>query len=403
MARDETLDRASKAMSVRKAWVIALALALVLGSGLLSWFGPNDGTWRPLSAFSILILGSLGGALLSVAVGSIWWESVTREETKRGLMHAVSQMFTQDPEAVAKYFKDSEILDFVRKNLEARTGDGQLAHAIANDLIGPFVDGEGSRTRIRTAQTYTVGLKYGDGTGDPLWLVKEHLSFEERLPFAIGAGSVLAVFVFKEAALAEWFAKDDCMYRAIAHMPRLVARGSVEGRQAWVRAHLACTIAVGDRQLDLAPRVTVDGAKETEWRVTYALKPKDAEAIEEQRIDAEKRAEGSPNPASLKVDLKSRTTHSLDHREYTAYLAYPTLRPVIDFAIEGPVEQVECAAFYSRAARVPGSLSASDLVVDVEKIAEGCHHANVSLSRDRWVFPMSGASFSWSLNSADCD
>jgi hypothetical protein len=389
-------------------WVSIAGPGLVACGGLIAIFGSSFPRWQPVFEFLGLVMGSLGGALVSIMVGQIWWSSVTRDETQRNLAHAISRMFTQDPETVAAYFKPAEILGFVDKNIEARTGDSQLAHAITMDLIRPFVDGRSAITRVRTSQRYVVNLRHsadGDGHAVPgrltMWRVVENLSFDERLPIAIGTDSVLAAFVFCETALNQWFAKDDCMYRTVVYMPEHVAAGSPPERARWAAENLACSIRIGGRDLALVRSDELQSDDPALWGVTFRLAADDAARIDEMCAAASERSGEQDEVAALTVAIQSRTTYSPSRHSYTAYLAYPTLNPVIEFQIDGPVDQVECASFYSRATPLPGSSSADDVELTRLDGAEEPRHLRVALAQPRWVFPMSGASFSWTLRDPD--
>jgi len=408
MARDDEIAHEERSLAGARAWVIVSALVLVVSGGVLAVYVAVQPQWKPLKDFAALVLGTFGGALLSVVIGNIWWGTVTRNETQRNLAQAVTRMFSQDPKTVAKYFKDSEILGFVNKNVQARTGDPWLAQAITEDLIGPFVNGHGPGTRVRTSQTYTVNMKHSAGQDglvpraqSPIWLVSETLTYEERLPFSVHRGSVLAAFVFCESALTPWFAKADCMYRSIAYIPDDVAQGSPQDKKRWAQERLGCSIRVEGLCLALTPVFAFDGADPERWAVTFVLGSDDTDRIEELCAAAKAKAESTDGFAALNIDLRSTTTHSPHRHSYTAYLAYPTRGPVIEFHIEGPIDGVECSTFYSRAMPTPGAASADDVQIVPLDGAIGSSHLRVSLVRPRWVFPMSGACFSWTPS--DCD
>jgi hypothetical protein len=313
----------------------------------------------------------------------------------------------QNPETVSRYFKEGEILGFIRNNIEAHTHDKQLAGAIANDLVRPFVDEGGRKTRIRTGQQYSVCLTYHHDHGTKKeeavdwWSVIENLRFQERLPFDMKAGSNLAVFVFCDSELPKWLSNDECMYRSIAYIPQEVAARDEVARVKWVTEHLDVSVWVSDCQLTLEQFSDMSGPDRSNWVVRYVVGQGDAAKFGEMRAASEKYAEERGDVASLRVVLRGKTTQSLRRTMYTAYLAYPTYDPQIDFRIDGPAEGVDCNSFYSRGLLLPGATSPGDVSVRKCDGAEESKHLEVSLAQPRWVFPMSGVSFGWTFCGAD--
>jgi hypothetical protein len=90
----------------------------------------------------------------------------------------------------------------------------------------------------------------------------------------------------------------------------------------------------------------------------------------------------------VRVTVSGLLTLAPDAHSYPAYLVYPTLSPEIEFKIDGPVHQVECSTFYNTASRADVHVDRLDALTDAK-------HLKVRLASKRWVFPVSGASFSW--------
>ncbi len=382
----------------------AVLLVFAAACGLLGAAFP---AWKPVYDFLVVVLGSFGGALLSIAVSGIWWNEVTRNETKAMLADAVAGTFEQDPEFVAEYFQPKKVLGFLRNNLEARTKDAQLARAVADDLLGPFIREE-KPTRIRTSQRYIVKLEYCEpGTGSaedsafPVWRVVENLRFDERLQpdyrerplLGLQEKSIVAAFVFCESALGPWFARPDCMYRSVAYMPEdLMGAKDAEARQRWAESHLGCALQLDGVDLPLEKVVDVRAARREEWSVTFVLQA-DVSRIDRIRDGAEPKAEGGF--AQVRIAIQGMMTWSPRRYDYTAYLVYPTLDPEIEFQIEGEeVDQLECATFYNV------GTDPDDVKVDSLDGSDRTKHVRIRLASQRWVFPRSGAVFSWSMREA---
>lgn len=402
MADDKKLKARTRKLLWFRVLVIGgavLAVALTIAALI---YGSNHPGQKAATDSLTVFLSALGGALWSVALGQIWWETVTRDQTQSSLADAVSDVFVQQPKFVGDYIQDEKIVEFIRNNVEARTDDPALAEAITYDLVRPFIETDPTlRSRIRTKQTYEVALRFQDEDGGvatdrrhALWDVKERLAFEERNGAELRVDSTVAVFVFCEEALSEWWASRECMYRSVAYMPESVKAASLDERRAWVDKHLGCVISVEGETLDVHMQCEL-GAAEKEWVVKYRVGPGEAARINALRQEAQTAAEAG-SPPSINVVIDAETTQSPRLNYYTAYLAYPTLSPVIEFDIVGPILRLECASFYSRSAPRAGSKTVDDVNVVTEPAeSDPPRRMTVSLDTKRWVFPMSGVSFIW--------
>jgi len=354
----------------------------------------ETGITKPVQEAVSIAMSSFGGALLGIAVSNIWWTEVTKEETNAALREAVADTFTQDPEFVAQYFREDMILGFLKNNVQSQIGSDTLAQAVTTDLLGPFLSKEGSG-RVRSFMNYSVSLSYCEpGTGAAVgsasgaWTVLEDLCFDGQLPTGLGAESIIAAFVFTESELAQYFEAEDCLYRSIAYMPADLK--DAEARTAWSKANLACSLRLGDVEIELEPEFSVAGEASDERRVTFTLSPS-AVLVVEEIVSSARASLGGPR-AEVRVTLNGRLTLAPSAHSFPAYLVYPTLSPEIEFKIDGPVHHVECSTFYNTASR-------SDVRVDHLDGSAGGKHLKVRLASKRWVFPVSGASFSWT----DCE
>jgi hypothetical protein len=403
VANEAAFSHQEQRLAARKVLVIACSALLVILSGALALLGGFFPKQQNYYEFGALMLGPFGAALLTISVSEIWWHQVTRDEAQRNLALTIAHMFTQDPEFVAQYFKPSEILGFVNKNMEARTHDPDLSKAITNDLIGPFLEEDQCKNRVRTACRYSIAFKHEEDMAAGLrgktagWRVLEVLSFSERLPIQIHAGSILSVFVFCEAGLRRWFWANDCMYRSVAFAPEGLIESPISRRVAWAEQHLDCSLTIDGIQLALEKQIEMEAPDCNQWAVKFALKAGDAEKISELQANARKNAPLRGEVPSMSMVLQSKTTHSPKHSLYTAYLAYPTFNPRIEFLIDGPVDRLEWAEFYSKSTPAPGSSEPDNIEVQrLDGLADS-RHVEIALAQPRWVFPMSGVSFTWTM------